>query len=195
MSGITLRTAWRANEKELERDAKTFWQSQGQLLPAGVDPDERARELCAVAYRDGQAVGVSTATLEFVPQFRSRMAVYRCAVAKDLVTLPPLSWGITDYSRKVLEQWSLENPNEKVMGLMAIVQARAFIERYPQIVAPLNMTFTGFTAAGFPIRVAWFKHATIPTEWPPTRLPAQEPDVPRPEPTGPVFRVRLNRFE
>ena len=194
MAGIAFRTAWNKDDETLRQDAVAFWRGGPQLLPQGVDPIARARELCAVAYRDGSVVGVSTVTIEFVPQFRSRMALYRCSAAPDLLTIPPLSWRITDYSREVLEKWSLENPDEKVMGLMAIIQAQSLIEHYPQIVAPANMAFTGFTPAGFPIRVAWFKHATIPTEWPPRPLPKKEPESARRLPAGTGFRVRLDRY-
>lgn len=166
MSEIEFRAAWRKANAELERDAKEFWQTRLRLLPRNVDPEARARQLCAVAYRDGAPVGVSTATIEYIKQFRSSMAVYRCAVARQFAH-QPLSWRITDFSREVLERWSLENPDEKVMGLMAVMQSRELVTRYPQVFGVVNMTFTGFTPAGFPIRVAWFKHATIPVDWPP----------------------------
>jgi len=166
MSGITFRAAWRKADSEIERDAKEFWRGGGVRLPRDVNPDERARELCAIAYHDDRTVGVSTATIELVQQFRCRMAVYRCAVTLGL-RHTPLSWQITEYSQQVLQQWSLENPHENVMGLMAIIQSRELVTRYPQVFAPANMVFTGFNRSGFPIRVAWFKHATIPTEWPP----------------------------
>lgn len=166
MSEIEFRAAWRKADAELERDAKEFWQTRLRLLPRNVDPEARARQLCAVAYRDGVPVGVSTATIEYIKQFRSNMAVYRCAVARQFAH-QPLSWRITDFSREVLERWSLENPDEKVMGLMAVMQSRELVTRYPQVFGVVNMTFTGFTPAGFPIRVAWFKHATIPVDWPP----------------------------
>jgi len=166
MSAITFRPAWRKADPELERDAISFWSKREKLLPRGVNPEARAKQLCALAYRDGEVAGVATATLELVPRLRCRMAVYRCAVAIGM-RRKPLSWTITDYSREVLEQWSLENPDEKVMGLLAVMQAREFVERYPQIVAPANMAFVGFTQNGYPVRVAWFKHAALPTEWPP----------------------------
>jgi len=190
MSAITFRTAWRRNDEDLQRDAKAFWQSHTRL-PANVTPDERARELCAVAFRDDSAVGVSTATVELIPQFRCHMAVYRCSVAKGFLALPPLSWSITDYSRTVLEQWSLENPGEKVMGLFAVVQARALIERYPHIVGPAQMNFAGFTPAGFPVRVAWFRHATIPAEWPPRPLRSRV--ISQPERAATALPMALDR--
>lgn len=165
MSGISYRTAWRKADSELEQHAKEFWRVR-RRLPSRVNPVDRARELCAVAIHKDHAVGVSTATLERVPEFRCRMAVYRCAVTHAL-RHAPLSWRITEYSHDVLEKWSLENPDEKVMGLMAVIQSRELILRYPQVFAPANMIFTGFDPAGFPIRVSWFKHATIPTDWPP----------------------------
>lgn len=173
MSAITFRTAWRKADPDLMRDAKTFWQSS-RYLPKNVDPEERATELCAVAYRDEEPVGVSTATIEMVERLRCRMALYRCAVKIGL-RRTPLSWTITEYSRDALERWSIENPGEKVMGLVAVMQSRELILRYPEVVAPAaNLVFMGFSPAGFPIRVSWFKHATIPAEWPPRPTKARQ---------------------
>lgn len=166
MSAITFRTAWRRDDAEIERDAKAFWRSRAGLLFANVNLDAQARELCAVAYSSDQLVGVSTASIEFVEQFRRRMSIYRCAVSAGL-RHEPLSWQITDYSREILEQWSLENPDEKVMSLLAVMQSKVLVTRYPDVFGVANMTFTGFLPSGFPSRVAWFKHATIPTDWPP----------------------------
>lgn len=171
MAAIDFRPAWRKNDPELERHAVAFWTRKRGLLPANVDPAQRAKELCAVAYREGRPVGVATATIDYVPTLRSRMAVYRCAVSINL-RHEPLSWQITDYSRQVLEKWSLENPAEKLMGLMAIIQSRELVSRYPQVWAPAGMNFVGFAKSGHPIRIAWFKHATIPAEWPPRPEPA-----------------------
>ena len=186
MSAITFQTAWRKADPGLERDAKAFWLSNRFKLPAHVDPNQRANQLCAIAYIDGRPVGVSTATIETIEQFRCRMAVYRCAVKIGL-RHTPLSWSITEYSRDVLEHWSLEHPAEKVMGLMAVMQSRELILRYPEVVAPAaNLVFVGFTPTGFPIRVSWFKNATIAVEWPPRpkdSLPARWRTKPEPNPS------------
>lgn len=182
MTAITFKEAWRKFDRNLERDATEFWRASGKRLPANVQPEERARELCAVAYRDERPVGVSTATLEMVPQFRCRMAVYRCSVTIGL-RRTPLSWRITEYSQVVLERWSLEHPDEKVMGLYAVMQSRELVTRYPQVFGVANMLFAGFTPVGFPIRVCWFKHATIPVDWPPRpSRPVAPPQPAQPEP-------------
>ena len=169
MSTIEFRDAWRRSDPELERGAIEFWNSHPALLPATVSPQDRARDLCVVAYHKDRAAGVATAVLATIPQFRTRMAVFRCAVTIGL-RHTPLSWQITEYSQSVLERWSLANPGEKVMGLMAVMQSRELVTRYPQVFGVANMTFVGFNEFGYPIRVAWFKHATIPTDWPPRPL-------------------------
>jgi len=194
ISAITFRTAWCKDDKALEEDAKSFWRSQEKhfKLPEDSNADQRAKEHCAIAYSEGGPVGIATATLEFVPLFRTNMAVYRCAVSHDAVTVPPLSWRITEYSREVLEQWSLDNPAAKIMGLVALMTAKGFILPYPQIVAPANMVLSGFTPEGYPIRVAWFKHATIPTEWPPRPLPSRESAPPGDRSTVENFSVPLD---
>jgi hypothetical protein len=174
MSAITFRAAWQKADPDLERDAKEYWRGGRRKLPQHVAPDDRVGELCAVAYREDRPVGVSTARIETVGQFRCRMAMYRCAVTIGL-RHTPLSWRITEYSQDLLERWSLENPDEKVMGVLAVIQSRELVLRYPQVFAPANMVFAGFSAAGLPIRVAWFKHAAIPTEWPPRPTRMVEP--------------------
>lgn len=184
MSEITYRAAWRKNDPELERDALTFWDSKKKLLPQNADANKRVKQLCAVAYRDEKPVGVSTVSIEFVPQLRLRMAVYRCSVAIGM-RRKPLSWTITDFSREVLEEWSLAHPEEKCMGLLAVLQAREFVERYPMVTGPANMTFIGVTPQGFPVRVSWFKHAEVPNTWPPKPLPRQA--------AGPAQRQMQNR--
>ena len=42
---------------QIERDAVDFWRRLGNL-PPDVAPEQRARELTAVAYKDGRIVGV-----------------------------------------------------------------------------------------------------------------------------------------
>jgi hypothetical protein len=165
MAEIVFKPAWRKDDPELERDAIAFWRRM-KILPPNVRPEDRAKELCAVIYKDGEAVGVSTITLDYMKQFRGRLAMWRISIApffrrRDLAT----ELGI--FTRDVMEQWSLENPAEGVMGVGAVIQARQLIQQRPSVYWPGGMMFMGYMPSGHPLRVCWFKHAVVSTEWPP----------------------------
>jgi len=160
MSEIVFEWAWRRNDPKLVEDAIGFWNWR-KILPPNVKPEVRAKELCAVAYRDGKAVGVSTATIDYMPQFKTKMAVYRCACATALRRVP-LSVQITDYTRLEMEKWAAANPEEGVMALAALVESPQLIRNYPSVFGSAEMVFMGFAPTGQPLRVAWFKHATVP---------------------------------
>lgn len=160
MTETIFEPAWRRADPKLENHAKEFW-ARLKILPANVSADDRVKELAVVAYSNERIVGVSTATIDFIPQFKSNMTLFRCA-CETALRRTPLSEQITDYTRRLLETWSEENPDERVMGMMVIVESPQLVRNYPSVFGPASLNFAGFSERGFPLRVAWFKHATIP---------------------------------
>lgn len=162
---IVFRAAWRQNDPVLERDAMAFWK-QLNLLPSDASAEDRLKELCAVAYSGETVVGVSTASIHHLSFLRSKLAMYRCAVSPDARS-GQVATRITLFSRNVLEQWSLAHPEEKLMGLGAVVQSRLLVENQSEAIWPdTKFVFVGYTPAGYQMRVLWFAHATAPTDWP-----------------------------
>jgi hypothetical protein len=157
------RPAWRRNDPQLMTDAKEFWRDLKMLSPPEIE--RRAAELIMVAYHLGKPVAVSTANLAMVEQLRCRCAMYRCAVALDH-RRHHLSYQISGLSREVLEQWSLEHPEEEICGMAANIEAsqyRSGKQREPMWPEyGLHLDFVGYTAKGQQLRVAWFKHAILP---------------------------------
>ena len=157
------RPAWRREDTQLMADAKEFWRELKMLGPAEIE--RRAAELIMVAYHLGKPVAVSSANIAMVEQLRCRCAMYRCAVALDH-RRHHLSYQISGLSRAVLEQWSLEHPEEEVCGMAANIEAsqyRSGKQREPMWPEyDLNLNFVGYTAKGQQLRVAWFKHALLP---------------------------------
>jgi hypothetical protein len=157
------RTAWTLNDPQLMADAKEFWRELKMLNPAEIE--RRASELIVVAYNLGKPVAVSTANLAMVEQLRCRCAMYRCAVALDH-RRHHLSYQISGRSREVLEQWSLEHPEEEICGMAANIEAsqyRSGKQREPMWPEyDLNLNFVGYNNKGQQLRVAWFKHAILP---------------------------------
>ncbi len=157
-SGVA-RSAWLRNDPELERDAIDFWRRLG-ILPAGVAPEDRVKELCGLIYVGGELAALSTATLETVTRVRARMAVFRIAVARDHRGAG-LAIDITETTKEIIERWSIDNPQEKVMGLAAIIHSEGADWLKNRTVWPTGMELIGYTPTDHQLRVFWFDHARL----------------------------------
>ncbi len=142
--GFEFRTAWRRADPQIESDAREFWRAMRLIAPPEIE--RRIPELVAAAYVDGRLVAVSTAEFNMLPQLRARFAMYRCLVAPEY-RRHHLSYRISGFSREVLEQWSLANPHEKIMGMAAIIQAREYKFKQREAMWPeygLNLNLIGY---------------------------------------------------
>ena len=158
--GVIFIEAWRQVDPKHAAEAMKFWKAMGLPL---AEQQERLNELCAFAYVNDRFAGVSTARLQDFPLLRSRLAYYRCAVVPQF-RQRDLAYRLTGYSRRVLEKWSRANPEEKVMGLAAEIEAtelRAFQLKpaWPEHDLHLNLAY--YLENGQQVRVAWFKHARL----------------------------------
>jgi len=155
-AGFDLYPAWRRDNSQFEQDAIEFWKRLG-VLPANVKPEERAKELVVVAYRDGRLVGLQTAALARLEQVRARLAMLRSLVDPEY-RRSRISFALTLYARDVIERWSIEHPEERVAGLGAIVEAAQFAGREKEPFWP-NTKFgvVGYAPDGRQIRVSWFE--------------------------------------
>jgi hypothetical protein len=169
MADVDFRFAWRKNDPALEAAAIDFW-TRLRLLPRNVAPEQRARELCTLAIQNGQAIALTTATIEPMKQFRCRMVMYRLS-AQPAMRRRDITAELTDFTRLQMEEWSLQHPEEGAMGLCAIIQGRQLVLQRPSVFWPAQMTFMGYTETGHQVRVAWFRHATVSPEWPPRPSP------------------------
>jgi hypothetical protein len=158
--GVDLRVGWLRADPAIEADVKQFWARWG-LLPQGVDPEQRVKEVVLAAYAGGRLVAVSTAVVELVPFLRSKMAVYRCAMDPEH-RRQFMSVLITAHSVRLLEQWSLATPAEEVMGVLAVLEAATYKTRsHPHRAPETRLSLVGFTPAGEKIVAAWFDHALV----------------------------------
>jgi hypothetical protein len=155
-----LRPAWRLGDPAIERDAIAFWERTG-ILPAGVRAEERARELAAVAYRGERLVGVTTAVPGRIEALRGRFAMLRGSV-DPAHRRSRLGFDLLMFSRELLERWSLQHPEEKLLGLGAVIESPDLAERARQPFWPqTRLGLIGYTPEGRQIRVAWFAHARL----------------------------------
>jgi hypothetical protein len=154
--GFAFRPAWRLEDPEIERDAIHFWNRLG-ILPPGVAPEERAKELIAAAYKDGRVVGLQTATLGRLPQVRARLAMFRSAVDPDYRRFY-VSRALTIFSKTLLQRWSAEHPEERLAGLGAFIEGKEFAAYGKRPYWPeTQLILAGFMPDGRQIRISWFE--------------------------------------
>jgi len=162
---IDLRPAWRLADPRIERDAELFWQRE-RLLPAKADVTARLADVCMAAYDGDSLVGLTEARVRPIDFLRCKLAMFRCAVARE-ARVRKIASRLTVESRDLIEAWSRENPGEEVLGLGCVVQSRKLAENDRWAVWPdTKLAFIGYTAEGYQMRVYWFAHAKISPYWP-----------------------------
>ncbi len=173
---LEIRPAWQLCDPGIERDAELFWRSQ-QLLPATVDIGERLQELCITGYDGHTLVGLTTARVRYISFLGVKLAMVRVAVAQDRWR-QHVGATLTEATRELLQEWSLKNPHEEVLGIGSVTQVRHFRSgaRLPAFRPGSRMGFIGWTANGEQFRAAWFDHATIPLRQPGVFEGTKEPD-------------------
>jgi GNAT superfamily N-acetyltransferase len=172
--GYDIRPAWRRGDPRIEADAIDFWTRNG-LLPPGVDPAARAKELVAAAYKDGRLAAVSTATLEHAPHLRARFFVMRGATDPEFRrSQAQRALAVSNYD--LLSRWALDHPQEDVAGQLAFADMAEWGDyaRVP-IWRESRLQLAGYTDDGRQVRLRWFDHYRI--GGPPVTEPFQIPDL------------------
>lgn len=157
---MEFRPVWQLHDPQAERDALAFWKRIG-VFKSEARMTEQLKQLCVLTYDGDELVGVSTAALRHIKLLNCRMAMHAIAVAPGARS-HHTSTNTTLATIALLEQWSLDHPEEGVMGVGAIIQSSLLVQNKRQAVWPnTKLTFIGFTAQGEQFRVFWFQHATV----------------------------------
>jgi len=156
-AGYDLHPAWRRDNKQFEQDAVDFWRRLG-LLPADVDPEARARELAAVAYKDGRLVAVTTLAIGRLEQVRARIAMLRAATDPEHRRGHAAN-ALAIYTREIIERWAGEHPDEKIGGMGAVIESPNLRGWEKQPLWPTTqLSLIGHTRDGRQIRLYWFRN-------------------------------------
>jgi hypothetical protein len=154
---LDVRAAWRLDDAQIEADAVDFW-TRLRALPAGTDPWQRAKELVAVAYKDGRLIAMATAVLEWSPHLRARFAVLRGATDPDF-RRSHAQLALAVPSRRALERWAIANPDEKLAGGLAFIEPGEWGDFTRLPVWPQSeLALVGYLPDGRQVRAAWFDH-------------------------------------
>lgn len=155
--GLDIRVGWRRGDAAIEADAVEFWSRLG-LLPEGVDPAARAKEVIAAAYKDGALIALATARLEHIGFLKARMAVVRGATdpahrrshAQLALAVP---------SHDALRDWAIAHPEEKLAGAIVFVDQSEWGDFVKLPVWPESeLELVGYSADNKQVRVRWFEH-------------------------------------
>lgn len=176
--GFEVRIAWRRDDPAIAADAIDFW-TRNDLLPEGVDPAARAKELIAAAYKDGKLAAVATATLDEIDFLRARFAIIRGATDPEFRrSHAQLSLSVP--SREALHAWAREHPEEKYAGGIVFVDRSEWgdFTRIP-VWPESELGLVGYDQHGRQIRVRWFEDFRFESAAAPPSLP-RLPDGPPP---------------
>ena len=142
------------------------------MLPEGVDPAARAKELIAASYKDGRLAAVATATVASIDFLRANFAIIRGATdAEFRRSHAQLSLSVP--SREALWQWAREHPGEKLAGGIVFVDRAEWgdFTRLP-VWPESELAVVGYDQHGRQIRVRWFEDFRYEEGPPPPPLPA-----------------------
>lgn len=157
-----IRPAWKRFDDKLEEDAVGLWQKFG-VLPTGVSPADRVDEICVVGYKDDKPVGLMTARIGRLPLLEETFFFMRTFVVPEHREHDLARWMMVD-AKEILADWSKEHPEEKVMGMVTIVQSRVMqhseLVRYPRW-PQVGMNLIAYTTEGDQVRMVWFDHALL----------------------------------
>jgi hypothetical protein len=154
--GYEFRPAWESNDRAIEADAIAFWERLG-ILPQGVTPQQRARELVAAAYKDGQLAGLLTARIGLLEQVRARFAMIRIAV-DPVHRRSYVSRALTLFSYDLLHRWGAAHPEAGLAGIGAFIESAELAAYGKRPYWPeTRFILAGFLPDGRQIRIAWFE--------------------------------------
>lgn len=155
--GLDVRVAWRRDDLAVQADAIAFWERLG-VLPAGVAPEQRARELAAAVYKDGALVAVATAVPQRIDFLRANFLLLR-SMADPACPREEAQVAFADPVRKALEEWAVANPEQRLAGVVTFVDPKAIGELAYMPVWPVwPLSLVGYLADGRQVRVCWFDH-------------------------------------
>ena len=151
-----MRVAWRRDDPAIEADAIDFW-TRNDLLPEGVDPAARAKELIAASYKDGRLAAVATATIGRIDFLRARFSIIRGATDPEF-RRSHAQLSLSAPGRAAMHAWARKHPEEKYAGAIVFVERSEWgdFTRLP-VWPESELAVVGYDQHGRQIRVRWFE--------------------------------------
>lgn len=166
MGDVNFKNVWRQDNSAFIDEVIHLW-TENNILPQDVTPEERASELCALAYDGDELVGMTTGVVRYMRQLRSK-AVFIRTFIDPKHRMHSAGRDLTAKSKEFLSQWSEDNPELEIRGMATIVQSK-LIKQMPRYGVPVwnktKLAVVGFTRDDEQIRFTWFDHIMLPSSW------------------------------
>ena len=72
---VTYVDCWQKADAKAEADAIVLWKALG-VLPEGVDPSDRVKELCVLAYSKDELAAISTVVVRHLPFLKNNFGMF-----------------------------------------------------------------------------------------------------------------------
>jgi hypothetical protein len=169
MSGpYTYKDVWRKNDTKAKADAIAAWKAES-VLPPGVDPETRAKELAVLAYEGDRLVAIATATIRYLENVRQNMAMFRIFIVADK-RREGIAVPLTAELFNAMESYSRQNPELRIGGIGAFIVTRGFLDNP---VTNNKLLLIGYSEQNHPIIVKWFDHFDIDEDAAIARVPGK----------------------
>ncbi|PKQ07476.1 MAG: hypothetical protein CVT72_03010 [Alphaproteobacteria bacterium HGW-Alphaproteobacteria-11] len=157
MINIRYVSGWRKRDPKIEADVIAVWRERG-ILPPDTAPEDRAKQICAVAYDGKKVCGISTVEIaSYAPLRNKRFGFLRVFTLPDY-SQQTVAIGLATECREILRAWSVANPGERLAGMAAVYQSPK-LGHYP--IGESGLTLIGYTREGYQMRVIWFNHLPL----------------------------------
>jgi hypothetical protein len=150
---LHFKDVWLKNDAAAQADAINLWRDSNAFLPS-ANPNERAKELCVVAYDESKPIAVATAAIRPLSMVREKMAFLRAFVSPDYRSqkvVVPLTYA----AHEALSNYARQNPQLRIGGTAAVVTSKPGIYKP---VGSAEMVLIGYTRNEEPVIVRWFDH-------------------------------------
>lgn len=162
MSEYQFEIVYRNGTPEVQTEIRKLWLENKAIVNASI-ADQRLKEVVVVLRKENVIIGVSTAGKIRVPDYNNQLFYnFRCFISPHH-RLAGLDVGLSVATFSFLEKLAATDP-EPCIGIFAILENKILQKEkvWRRAVWPeINMTFAGYTSAGDPIRVKYFKGARI----------------------------------
>jgi hypothetical protein len=155
MSGeYTFKNVWLKNDEQAERDAIAAW-TTAKVLPRGLDPMTRAKELLIAAYDGNELAAVTTCAITHMPMLRANFAVFRLFIVPGQ-RRQGIAGPMTHETFEAMREYALANPALRIAGLAAYVTTPEHLRK--PYTPHERLMLIGYSDKGTPIIAKWFDH-------------------------------------
>jgi len=153
VDGVEHRNVWMKDDPDVRRDALALGR---RMTPPSRQfmPDVWAKNLCTIAYQDGNLVALAVIDLRYSKRVRANMGYLRIFIAPECrqrgIAIP-----LTLRAHEIIRRYSLANPEKRIGGTMALVTVKGMMD---EPVGKAFMVLIGYSPKSEPVLVRWFDH-------------------------------------